>query len=293
MRRALLAVEDWQHRRQQEMAGATFGASQPQAIDIDMTEPADPGVRLRMLLSFLEVIRGQVKQRTFKPRQASEIETLYHNGVGWRQARLLRLLRLFNESFGPAAGEQDPELREILDKQFGPREAAGEAQYEELLRLLDEEIAHVQEEFQHTEKVNEEKAAIERDACLAPVGKTWEMMLRQEAALDRSIDRKVKILLALRKQSLAGDLPSTASDADNEPSMAHVNETPEDRGARHSRGGGNPSSCGLTWTPAYAGVTATDENAKMKERSLNVLEDKGSQRKTLERSLNVTGNKGS
>jgi hypothetical protein len=82
MRRALLAVEDWQHRRQQEMAGATFGASQPWAIDIDMIEPADPDVRLRMLLSFLEVIRAQVQQRTFKPRQASEIETLYRNDVG-------------------------------------------------------------------------------------------------------------------------------------------------------------------------------------------------------------------
>jgi hypothetical protein len=280
MRRALLAVEDWQHRRQQEMAGATFGASQLQAIDIDMTEPADPGVRLRMLLSFLEVIRGQVKQRTFKPRQASEIETLYHNGVGWRQARLLQLLRLFNESFGPAAGQQDPELQEILDKQFGPREAAGEAQYEELLRLLDEEIAHVQEEFQHAEKANEEKAAIERDACLAPVGKTWEMMLRQEAALDRSIDRKVRILLALRKEFATSDLPSAAAEADNDPSMAQVDEMPEDRGARHSRESGNPSSCGLTWTPAYAGVTAADESAKMKERSLNVYENEGPLRKT-------------
>jgi hypothetical protein len=34
--------------------------------------------------------------------------------------------------------------------------------------------------------------AIERDACLAPVGETWSMMLRQEAALDRSIDRNLQ-----------------------------------------------------------------------------------------------------
>ncbi|MGA2611528.1 MAG: hypothetical protein ABSH01_29115, partial [Terriglobia bacterium] len=94
-RRALQAIDDWQHRRRQEMARVTFDASQPWAIDLDMTEPADPGVRLRMLLSFLELIRAQVKQRNFKPRQASEIETLYRNDVGWRQARLLALLRLF------------------------------------------------------------------------------------------------------------------------------------------------------------------------------------------------------
>jgi hypothetical protein len=42
--------------------------------------------------------------------------------------------------------------------------------------------------------------AIARDSCLAPEGKTWEMLLRQEAALDRAIDRKVRILLTMRKE---------------------------------------------------------------------------------------------
>jgi len=64
----------------------------------------------------------------------------------------------------------------------------GEPAREELLRLLEEEIASVREESEYAEKENEESAAIERDACLAPEGETWRMMLRQEAALDRSID---------------------------------------------------------------------------------------------------------
>src|SRR5271157_4939564 len=209
-RRALQAIDDWQHRRRQEIAGATFDASQPWAIDLDMTEPADAGVRLRMLLSFLEVIRAQVKQRNFKPRQASEIETLYQNGVGWRQARLLALLRLFNESFEPGADRQDPELEE--SKNFGPGESAGEPQYQELLRLLEEEIASVREEFEYEEKANEERAAIEREACLAPEGETWSMLLRQEAALDRSIDRKVNILLRQRKESTKPPITPTGQD---------------------------------------------------------------------------------
>jgi hypothetical protein len=65
--------------------------------------------------------------------------------------------------------------------------------------LLDEEIARVGEQFEYAEKVNEEKAAVDRDACLAPVGDDWRTLVRLEAALDRSIDRKVKILLAMRK----------------------------------------------------------------------------------------------
>jgi hypothetical protein len=49
-------------------------------------------------------------------------------------------------------------------------------------------------------EVQEEKDAIERDACLAPAGETWEMLLRQEAGLDRAIDRKVRIILTLRQE---------------------------------------------------------------------------------------------
>jgi hypothetical protein len=257
-RRALQAIDDWQHRRQQEMARITFDASQPQAIDIDMTEPADPGVRLRMLLSFLGVIREQAKQRIFKPRQASEIETLYHNDVGWRQARLLALLRLFNESFGPGAERQEPELKEMLSQQPGPRESAGEPQYQELLRLLDEEIAHVQEEFQYAEKVNEEKAAIERDACLAPEGETWKVMLRQEAALDHSIDRKVRILLRLRKDAAERPLAPASQDQDDGVRLEN-NEEPLD---------GDISSL------IFQRVEAV-EDVKMNEQCGNVTENKG------------------
>ena len=271
-RRALQGIDDWQHRRQQEMARVTFDASQPWAIDLDMTEPADPGVRLRMLLSFLELIRAQVKQRNFKPRQASEIETLYHNDVGWRQARLLALLRLFKESSGPPASRPDPELEEMLRQQFGPRESAGEPQYQELLRLLEEEIASVREEFEYAEKANEERAAIERDACLAPEGETWRMMLRQEAALDRSIDRKVRILLRLRKES--ANLPVAPPDQDDGPRVGNMEDTfDSDIASDNSQG-----------------VEAV-ENLKMNDRRGNVIENKGSGLDNQGPSANVVENK--
>ena len=272
-RRALQGIDDWQHRRQQEMARVTFDASQPWAIDLDMTEPADPGVRLRMLLSFLELIRAQVKQRNFKPRQASEIETLYHNDVGWRQARLLALLRLFKESSGPPASRPDPELEEMLRQQFGPRESAGEPQYQELLRLLEEEIASVREEFEYAEKANEERAAIERDACLAPEGETWRMMLRQEAALDRSIDRKVRILLRLRKELT--NPPVAPPDRGDGPTVGNMEDTFDSNIASD-----NSQS-----------VRAV-EDLKLNEQHGNVCENKGSRFKHREQSRNTTQNKG-
>ena len=67
-RRALQAIDDWQHRRQQEMARVTFDASQHEMLNVDLSESTDRGVTLRKMLSFLEVIREQVKQRTFRLR---------------------------------------------------------------------------------------------------------------------------------------------------------------------------------------------------------------------------------
>jgi len=82
----------------------------------------------------------------------------------------------------------------------------------------------VREEFEYAEKANEERAAIERDACLAPEGETWRMMLRQEAALDRSIDRKVRILLRLRKES--ANLPSAPPGQDDGTQTENIEEVP-------------------------------------------------------------------
>jgi len=198
MRRARLAVEEQQRRRWQEMAEATFDAARAQDLDMERPGPTDPGVRLRWRLSWLKVIREQVKQRVFEPRQASWIESADLGQQGWRQARLAKLLRLASESAQQGAPGQERE--ESVGARHGVPVQETEAQYEELLRLLEEEMAWVQEEFEYAEKVHEEKVAIERDACLAPEGEQWQMMLRREAALDRSIDRKVRILLAMRKE---------------------------------------------------------------------------------------------
>ena len=199
MRRAMLAVEEGQRRRRQEIVDATFDASRPEALDIDMTAPADPGVRLRLTFSLLEVIREQIKQRAFRPRQASALEALYKARMGWRQARLVMLLRQASESAQGGAPD--------------------EAQYQELLRSLDEEIARVGEEFEYEEMMNEEKAAIERDAALAPVGETWDKLAWREGAMDRAIDRKVRILVTMRRDFARSGLAATLGELDDDGRM--------------------------------------------------------------------------
>ncbi len=96
-----------------------------------------------------------------------------------------------------------------------------EAHYRELVRLLEEEIAEVEAEFGEEVGAQEEKDAIERAACLAPAGETWEMLLRQEAALDRSIDRKVRIILTMRQEHArlcrGGSRTAPTREADDRP----------------------------------------------------------------------------
>ena len=151
---------------------------------------------------------------------------------------------------------EDEEYRQFLRETGVACEPPGEPERQELLRLLEEEIASLREEFAYAEKANEERAAIERDACLAPVGETWSMMLRQEAALDRSIDRKVRILLRLRKEFTN---PPVAPAGQDDGGRMENNEEALDSDivSENSQG------------------VETVENLKMKERRGNVYENKG------------------
>jgi len=293
MRRALQAVEEWQRTRRKQMAAVTFDPSQSGAIDISLGEPGDPGVRLRMLLSLLGVIRAQVRQRVFKSRQKVVLESYYQGEPGWRQARLRHLLWLFKEWAERQEQNEEEELKEFVNKYFERGESGVEAHYQELLRLLDEEIARVQEELEYAEKVNEEKAAIERDACLAPAGDEWKMMLRREETLDRSIDRKIKILLSLRKQNASvgaalvaaeGGHKDRAGTGPTPPSaevgatavVAHGSTKRSPASARGEAPVAASSGCVPSSTvAAQGGSTATPLQQKIYERTGNVAETKG------------------
>jgi len=107
-------------------------------------------------------------------------------------------------------------------------EPADELRYNELVLLLEEEMASVEAEFEYEEKLSEERAAIERDACLAPAGEEWRMLLRREESLDRAIDRKIKLLLSLRKAAARTQKPQTL---ESRSAPAELGEPAEDVGA--------------------------------------------------------------
>ena len=271
-RRALQGIDDWQHRRQQEMARVTFDPSQHVMLEVYLSESTDRGVTLRRTLSFLELIREEVKQRTFRVRQYAVLESLYEGMKGWRQALIFRLLHSFSDPMYLEVQQADEEEKQYRRKMGTDREPPGETGRQELLRLLEEEIASVREEFEYAEKANEERAAIERDACLAPEGETWAMMLRQEAALDRSIDRKVRILMRLRKE--LANPPVVPPGQDESARMESSEEV---------------LASAISSDNSY-GVEAV-EDLKMNDRCGNILENKGSSLDDQGSSVNVTENK--
>ena len=275
-RRAVQAIDGWQHHRQQEMARVTFDSSQHLMIDVDLPDSTDRGVMLRKTISYLELVREEVKQRTFRQRQYSILEDLYRGlGIkGWRMGLIFRLLHRFGDPIQIQDQQADEEWKAFLRRQGDNCDVPGEPEREELLRLLGEEIASVKEEFEYAEMANAERAELERDACLAPEGETWVMLLRQEASLDRSIDRKVRILMRLRKE-LANPLLAPPGEGGDE-RMETTDEIPDED----------------TMPKNSPGVEAV-EDSKMNEQCANVIENKQSGSANTGISANGTEKKGS
>ncbi len=200
-----------------------------------------------------------------------------------------------------------------MKESFGD-EAGVEARYQELERLLEEQTAAVEAAFADEMQAQEEKDAIARDSCLAPEDETANMVLRLEMAIDRAIDRKVRILLTMRKEqareckggSRTAPTEQEASPPDNEANDREAEElskvvglearadTPssvcdsaQDSGAPPSlRETQTPNDGGLRQPAAHAGLKASataespaEENAtetpKSPEQSENVIENKG------------------
>ena len=98
------------------------------------------------------------------------------------------------------------------------------------------------------------------------------MMLRQEAALDRSIDRKVRILLRLRKEFI--DHPMAPAGQDDGGRMENIEE-----GHDSDNSSDNSQSVG------------TVGDLKLSERRGNVIENKGSGLDNREQTGNIIESK--
>ena len=323
MREALEQVEEGRRGLARALAEVTFEPAQCEAVALDLPKPTHPSVRLRMLISLWGVIRDEVRRRVFTLAQQNQIERYYQGELGWRPRQIGHLLGLFTNWAYLHDQQDQAELDKYVKESFGG-EAGVEARYQELLGLLEEQTAAVEAAFADEMQAQEEKDAIARDSCLAPEDETANMVLRLEAGLDRAIDRKVRILLTMRREnarecrggSRTAPTEQEASPPDNESNDREAEElsklvgleamadTPSS-GCDSRQVSEAPPSLRETQTPNGRGLrqpanqaseNPKEENAaetpKSPEQSENVIENKGrdQQSTTPDPSLSKEGN---
>ncbi len=265
MRDALEEVEEERRSLARDLADVTFEPSQCQAVALDLPKPSHPLVRLRLLISLWGVIREQVRRRHFATSQAKAVESYYEGQWGWRPRQIGQLLEVFQVWARLGREDDQPRLCKFVKDAFG--DGAGlEARLKELEGLLDDQIAAVEAAFAEEMQAQERKDAIARDACLAPEGKTWEMLLRLEMGLDRAIDRKVRILLTLRKEHALGRGGSRTAPT------PEVDDSAEVAPNFSSASADLKVSATQTESPAEENG---GETSKSPEQSENVIENKG------------------
>jgi hypothetical protein len=287
MRDALEGVEERRRGLARALAEVTFEPAQCEAVALDLPKPTHPSVRLRMLISLWGVIRDEVRRRVFTLAQQSQIESYYQGELGWRPRQIGHLLGLFMDRAYLQRKQDQAELDKYVKESFGG-EAGVEARYQELLCLLEEQTAAVEAAFADEMKAQEEKDAIARDSCLAPEDETANMVLRLEMALDRAIDRKVRILLTMRKEygrECRDDSPTAqpaASPPDNESNKREAEELSKLVGLDGAEAAPNSSSASADLKVSatnHGTESPAEENAgeisKSPEQSENVIENKG------------------
>jgi len=151
----------------------------------------DSAAKFRIIISNLEMIQALVEMREYDEAGKVRLRYIYGHYKPWRGANIARA---YESLASPQAG----------------KEQSAEFTRRELRNDLEAELAAARKRYAWCKAQHAEPAPAARDACLAPEGKAWTLILREERDLDRAIDRKVRILLDLRRNHHFQELVSNA-----------------------------------------------------------------------------------
>jgi hypothetical protein len=170
-----------QEERLVEIERATFPDTEDRMVEVLQPSLRDPVARLRLALSYWQLIRRQVARGYFHRRHEHLLMWSVGEVQSWRRCRIKDLL-----------WQLTPHER----IQKGPPE---ENAQQRLVELLDEEIAELQAGFEKALRESEKVSPEPPDVLLAPLSEQWESLGRQENHIQRAIDRKTRILLAFMR----------------------------------------------------------------------------------------------
>ena len=113
----------------------------------DLPQPTHPLVRLRLLISLWGVIRAQVQRQFFAHTQRKQIESYYEGQPGWRPHQMVRLWPLLGKKRECPAASADGKDRPVCEGSPPGERQGRRTRYQELLRLLEEQMAAVEAAF--------------------------------------------------------------------------------------------------------------------------------------------------
>jgi len=164
-----------------------------------------PGV-IEDIFTALNALLTMVECREWSEDAENACDALYGKKPSWRGLQIRGIFRKLREAREtsrevPAAAEGAPDEAEADASQRARSidEKAGEGLAAELRQLILEEMHDVIEEVELFRLEHYEISPAMRRACLAPGDSRWTLILRQEASLDRQLDRKLKLLLQVKR----------------------------------------------------------------------------------------------
>jgi hypothetical protein len=147
------------------------------------------------VLTPLRFLLALVDGRQWSEKSEEACDMLYGKQPTWRGAQIRDTFRKLRESKPSDAGSEGEARAAGREEQ----EAVTRGLAAELRQLILEEMRDVIEEAGLFYREHYEVSSAMRRACLAPTDWRWTLILRQEAFLDRQLDRKLKLLLQFKK----------------------------------------------------------------------------------------------
>jgi hypothetical protein len=138
----------------------------------------DSAGKFQTMREYLETVLAAVETRQFNRSAADMLRTVYGKAPDKHALELIVSFEKLVDS---------PPLKSETDAGM------------ELLRIkLRQELRSVADEYELFKSEHMEISAARQDAALAPDGNEWKLMIRQANAIDRCLDRKMRLLMQLQ-----------------------------------------------------------------------------------------------
>jgi hypothetical protein len=159
----------------------SLDSSDAEIIEHGLLGAKDCTAKYEESLPLLDQVIERVEKEEWAESFEAALQTLYGQRPPWRGSLVLSAYRKVRDTEAPGA-EQDECLK------------AG------LLRLLHEERRDLLEQYELLRFEQVEITTPLREACLAPTDARWPQLLRQEAIIERQIDRRLRLLERLLRR---------------------------------------------------------------------------------------------